>query len=103
MPININNHLEELILKHHIDRFHPRFKKRMQAIACLTEYFMEIGEDSLLLAASCETDKEYMAEDFSLSNCLVLDYEFPDAQVVEQIRKEEKQIVVCLLYTSRCV
>ncbi len=101
MPININNRLEEIILKHHIDRFHPCFKKRMQAIAYLTEYFMKIGEDSLLLVASCETDKEYMAEDFSLSNCLVLDYEFPDAQVVEQLRKEEKQIVVVSYYKRR--
>lgn len=98
MPININNRLDEIILKHHIDRFHPRFKKRMQAIAYLTEYFMGIGEDSLLLVASCETDKEYIAEDFSLFHCLVLDYEFPDTQIMEQIRKEEKQIVVVSYY-----
>ena len=101
MPININNRLDEIILKHHIDRFHPRFKKRMKAIACLTEYFMRIGEDSLLLVASGETDKKYMAEDFSLFNCRVLDYEFPDAQAMEQLRKEEKQIVVVSYYKRR--
>lgn len=61
--IDIDEKLNELIIRYKIDRFHPRFAKNIKAKQIMQELFEEYKDKDLFFVAACQTDIDYLWED----------------------------------------
>ena len=101
MKRNINDALEKIIEKYEIDRFHPRFSKKRKAVQCLKEYFSDYEDESLILIASCDTDSDYVEEDFSLKRARVFQFDELDPNSFHDIKNSGNVVVIVSYYKRR--
>lgn len=66
--IDIDEKLNELIIRYKIDRFHPRFAKNIKAKQIMQELFEEYKDKDLFFVAACQTDIDYLWEDCAFRN-----------------------------------
>lgn len=66
--IDIDEKLNELIIRYKIDRFHPRFAKSIKAKQFMKEFFEEYKEKEMLFITACQTDIDYLREDCGFRN-----------------------------------
>ena len=101
MERDINDVLEKIIEKYEIDRFHPRFSKKRKAVQCLKEYFSDYEDESLILIASCDTDSDYVEEDFSLKRARVFQFDELDPNSFHDIKNSGNVVVIVSYYKRR--
>lgn len=93
---DINEELENLMIKFEIDRYHPRFAKYKRARSLIREYLNGYKDKKIILVASSLTDSDYIREDcryFITIKDIVL-YEQIEAYPWEDIRDDIFIIIV---------
>lgn len=68
--MNIDEKLNELIIRYKIDRFHPRFAKSIKAKQLMMELFETCKDKDIFIIAACQTDADYIQEDCDLRDRL---------------------------------
>ena len=66
--MDIDEKLNEVIIRYKIDRFHPRFAKCIKAKQLLKELFEKYKDKDIFIAAACQTDIDYIQEACNLRN-----------------------------------
>ena len=101
MGRDIDRELEEIIIKYKIDRFHPRYSKRKEALRYLGEYFRDYGKDKMILVSACDTDSLYIQEDLCLKHVDVINYNQVTPEILKDIKTTYKRAVVISYYSRK--
>lgn len=101
MKRDINDTLEKIIETYEIDRFHPRFSKKRKAVQCLKKYFANFKDESLILITVCDTDSDYIKDDFSLQKAKVFNFDELDPDSVHDIKSSGNDVVIVSYYRRR--
>ncbi len=101
MERDIDRELEEIIIKYKIDRFHPRYSKRKEALRYLGEYFRDYGKDRMILVSACDTDSAYIQEDLCLKHMDVINYNQMTPEILKDIKTTCKRAVVISYYSRK--
>lgn len=98
---NINDTLDELIIKYKIDRFHPRFSEGRQARMLLIEFMGKYKDKELILIASSKADINYLIEDCHLKMSKYTAVYYNEMENYDWGNVNKDSIIILASYYSR--